>query len=225
MKEQEEFFRKVNAELEVAFENGTLEKDDRFQLTSSMGGRNLEEILHLPILMIAQFASHVSMYHYSARFGQEDMGNEDVVMLASKLTNMNFFEPRQYPRLSRAIVRIIFVIYSIIQSVLFLCAFFGFIRIIRDFCRKKIKLTDKNFLVGLIAFGYLILAFIYSFAISWFCEWLWIGDHLKFYSVGLVPMLMMFEIFGTYLFLTYRRNFSESSSRLGKVFKFLNLRL
>ena len=49
------------------------------------------------------------------------------------------------------------------------------------------------------------ISFIYAFAIAWFTEFIWIGtgmaaNIMKFYSVGLIPLLLLFTLLGVCIF-------------------------
>ena len=72
--------------------------------------------------------------------------------------------------------------------------------------KRETELFGKEFLATIISCGNFILSVAYALALAWFVEFIWRENRplgiaaLKFYSVGLIPMLMTMEIFGTYLF-------------------------
>ena len=61
---QEIYLRQVNSELVAAFENGTLEKDDKFQIIPSMGGLTFSEILHIQKYVAATYIEHLLLPTY-----------------------------------------------------------------------------------------------------------------------------------------------------------------
>ena len=211
--EQENFFRQVNKEIELAFANGTLKKDSKIQLVSSMGGRNLLQILKLSGLMAEQYIMHVALYGYAPgaypmRASQPQNSDQEIfIATASRLTNIDLTKTDDNAGRAQEILSVMFMIYSMIQMALFVMALFGLkYNIIKIWRRQEIK----SLLPILITAGFLILSLAYTLALAWFCEY--ISPHelrnaaLKFYSIGLVPMLITFEIFGTYLFYSDYKN-------------------
>lgn len=199
-REQEEFLGKVNSELQAAFEAGTLQKDDRFQLISSMGGMTLKEIFSLFPMMLFEYQAHVMLISNGPNNQLQDMEQKDNVMKASKLLNMNlaqYTEPTSSTETTKSFLKKMFPVYSVVQSLLFIGALLGIIFGVSAL-RKKIFST-KEYLMLAIALGNFLLSLVYAFAIAWFCKFLNVSNTI-FYDVGLVPMLTLFEIFGTCLF-------------------------
>ena len=211
--EQENYFKKVNAELDAAFANGTLEKDSKIQLVSSMGGRSFIEILKLSKLVIQAYGIHISLYEYipgsipAQRLPPQNEQEELWTNTAINLTHINLLEQNENSELMNALISILFIIYGVGQTVLFIFGFIGTCWGIFKIVKKEISFSDKLTLAVLIATGIFLLAIIYAVAISWFCEFISPSElrhfALKFYSIGLIPMFMSFEIFGMYLF--YRK--------------------
>ena len=211
--EQENYFKKVNAELDAAFANGTLEKGSKIQLVSSMGGRSVIEILKLSKLVIQAYGMHISLYEYipgalpSRRLPPQNEQEELLTNTAINLTHINLLEPNENSELMNALISILFIIYGVAQTILFIFAIIGTCWGIFKLVKKEINFNDKLTLAVLIAAGTFLLATVYALAISWFCEFISpsVLRHaaLKFYSVGLIPMFMSFDIFGMYLF--YRK--------------------
>ncbi len=208
--EQEKFFRQVNQEIETAFENGTLQKDSKFQLVSSVGGRSLKEILKLSKLMAKEYFIHVTLYHYQPgaypNSVSQPQNEEQAISIAtaSRLTNIDLNKTNEMAGQATNFLNVMFVIYSIVQTVLFVMAIIGLGYNIKKIWRRQIKLEIKPLLPLLIAAGFLLLSLAYSLALAWFCEFISPSilreAALKFYGVGLIPLLASFEIFGTYLF-------------------------
>lgn len=214
--EQENYFRKVNAEIDAAFDNGTLQKDSKIQPVSSMGGRSVIEILKLSKLIIQAYGMHVSLYEYQpgsiqpGRLPPQNEQDELLTNTAINLTHINLLDSNENSDVINALISILFIIYGVTQTILFILAVIGTRWGILKIVRKEITFQDKLTLAVLIAGGSFLLALVYATAISWFCEFIAPSElrhaALKFYSVGLIPMFMTFEIFGTYLFLENYRN-------------------
>lgn len=207
--DQENFLRKVNAELTTAFETGRLQKDDRFQLIASGGGLSAQEIFSLVPLMLTEYRAHVLLYLYEPGSMAQNFKQIERLQRISKRVNMNLTEPNPHADLAKNLLEKIFALYSVIQALLFVAAMIGVGGSVRKIFRRKKNFPLNERLMLSIAAGAMILSAVYAFAIAWFCAFLYLNDQeytLQFYSVGLVPMLMTFEIFGTYLFYRLCKN-------------------
>ena len=201
--EQEEFFRKVNLELEEAFNNGTLQKDSKFQIVSSMGGRNFDEITSLLKPVLDGYLMYITMYQCSYENKFESGDKNFLVMFASRLTHTKLYNPNPYPKVANFFATTLFVVYGVIQSILFIAAIIGFFKGFFFLLRRKISFGSNDALIIFILFGVLSLSFMYALAIAWLTEFLGFGLQMFYYGIGLVPLLMTFEILGTYLFFSY----------------------
>ena len=240
--EQEEFLSKVNAELDAAFDAGILQRDDRFQIVSSMGGMTAREIFSLTPLVLREYFSHVTTYYYlpgalpldfapyAEKFDfprrPEDYGLKSLVMTqntepaelidkAEAVTNMNFRAENPRAAVANSLAEKIFIVYSLIQSLLFVAAVIGVCGSLRELIRRTRKFSLNEYLILAVACGEFMLSIAYAFAIAWFCYFLrengndiWLLT-LKYYSTALVPMLMTFEISGAYLFCRLYKNFKK----------------
>ena len=202
--EQEKFLKKVNGELDAAFENGTLQKDSKFQLVSSMGGRSLKEIFDLRRLIGKIYLAHVTTRWYDLALevpGQVHYPKNDAaakekyraeIESISAVINMNLLaEDTDFER-RQIVARVIFCIYMLINSALFIAALVALF--------KTFKFKENRLEIFIMAAVFL-LALIYALAVSWFAEFINYQAAL-FYSNGIVPMLTIFEIFGAHLFIT-----------------------
>ena len=122
-----------------------------------------------------------------------------------------------------AIVKVFFLVYSVLQPLLLIVALVGIFWSIKKIYKREVTLFSKEFLATIISCGNFILSVAYALALAWFVEFIWMENRplgiaaLKFYSVGLIPMLMTMEIFGTYLFFTFRKKNSSMSQIENKV--------
>lgn len=209
--EQEDFLRKVNDELDAAFAAGILEKDDKLQLISSMGGRSPAEILDLGKPVAAVYLHHVALYNYDYGLdfdtiiyptNEEGVTTEDIkdkyhdrLAAASKVLNIDLFAAERDIAQRALIAGVIFKIYAVLNSVLFLIAIVALF--------KTARMPENKWQL-LIFIGYFLLAPVYALAISWFSEFT--SDTLGFYSNGVIPMLTIFELLGAYRFCVYIRS-------------------
>lgn len=213
--EQEDYLRKVNREIDVAFQTGMLEKDDRIHLTSSMGGRTLKEILQLRFLLGYQYRTYITMHGVNylplrnpLSISPDDKTNHTALISKfSKTTNIDLTLENTNVNLAVIFTKYLFLIYAIAQSMMVVLSLLG-IRygIKKIFIHKENKMKVKLSLV--ITIGALLLSIIYGTAVGWFSEFVYkeVDFSLRFYGIGMIPMLAMFEIFGSYLFFFNRLN-------------------
>ena len=197
--EQEEFLSKVNAELQAAFEAGALQRDERFQIVSSMGGMTAGEIFSLTPLVLREYFSHVTTYYYLpgalpldfAPYAEEfdfprraeDYGLKSLIMTqstepaelidkAEAVTNMNFRADNPRAAVANSLAEKIFSVYAVIQSLLFVAAVIGVCGSLRELIRRTGKFSLNEYLTLAVACGEFMLSIAYAFAIAWFCYFL-----------------------------------------------------
>ena len=216
--EQENFFREVTKEIDLAFETGRLQKDSKIQLVSSMGGMSLKEIFDLRKSVGRAYRIHVLLYKYEPGVFKEHYRHsktpehEKLIKNLSEMTKIDLYQKNNNVASTKKYVERIFEFYSAVQAILFIAAFIGTFWTLKKLIRREIQINSAEFFQWLITAGILILSLIYSLAISWFCEFIFaintdIGfNSLKSYSLGLIPMLSIFEILGSYLFYTELKN-------------------
>ena len=211
--EQEEFLRKANNELAAAFSNGRLEKDDSFRLTSSMGGRSIREILHLRRLLSRQYRSYIAMqgvgytpYDYRIVFNPNDpKDHQEIIAKASQTVGFDLTQKNSDAGNAAFVLNKLFLGYAALQILGTVFALLGI-----GFAVKKLLARQKPFTSAegcslAISVSSLLLSVVYGIAVAWFCEFVfalidWVP---KFYGIGMIPMLTLFEVFGSYLFFFY----------------------
>ena len=206
--EQEIFLKKVNDEIDAAFDAGILQKDDKFQLISSMGGYSLKEIFDLRKLVGKTYKMHLLttgyesalegngvLYPPNADAATKEKFRADLEKF-SAIINLNLLATDDNSEFRQTLAGIIFKIYTVINFLLFLAALISIF---------KTANFSQNFLQYLLILGFFLLSLIYAFAIAWFSAFLGFGGILL-YSNGIVPMLTIFEILGAYrLFIHFRK--------------------
>lgn len=230
--EQEEYLKKVNDELDKAFDNGILQKDDKFQIVSSMGGRNLKEIFDLRKIIGKIYRSFVIFAWDNEPFALEkkiylEKGFEidqekmdlyrELNLQVSAITNTDVFELNPDYTTANVIVEFLLIVYSAVNSVLFILAFGGIILFLIKLFKKELSYSEV--LVFTVTFSEFVLSFVLCLSIAWFVDFLFssatisneFGIHplltatffpsaATFYGIGIPPFLAAFEICGSCLF-------------------------
>lgn len=210
-KQVNDMFKQVNKEVDNAFKVGKLKKDKKFQLVSSTGGRSFSEISSLWKPMYKQYLSAVFLKEYEEGGVLPTVKEEFTSDYASFLCNFNLSPLSERATQIRnqeiinanKFVSVIFKIYAFVQPLLWFCCVIGMCISIVTEIKKYIKEKSKIDFVTIIVMGMIIglfgISLAYTFSIGWYCSY--IDDRwLKFYSVGLVPMCILIELLGTYLF-------------------------
>ena len=220
-----ELFDQVNQEISQAFSKGILEKDDRISLTSAGGSRSFEEILELQDEMVQAYKTAILLDGYGAVNAKTSYSRMESCQNASYITNMNFlpiengyingFQDKKQTA-GNEIASVIFKIYSVLNPILCgIAAISFFATLIMFFIKKKERQKEKKSLVifaALAIFVFAGMSLIYTFGISWFSEFIWRDTNtvnigiLKLYTIGIVPMICMAELFGLYLFSGHVKN-------------------
>lgn len=211
-KQVSDLFKQVNNELETAFETGALEKDNSFQINALACGRTFEEIVQLNKLIIDEYKSAIFLDSYILG-GSELNDYTDITSCeyATTLTNTNLLpiSVNAYiieKNIGNNISSVIFDVYSVLNPIFLIISVFGIIITLIKLIRKK-KMHDRAIYccsVSIMA-ALLGISLLYAFAIAWFSEFIWLRDGmskviLKFYGVGLVPLLSLFSSIGICLF-------------------------
>ena len=218
--EQENYMAKVNDELEQAFADGRLPKSEKIQITSSMGGRSWHEIFALRRIVGTMYRDYLTMHGFlwgdypKMLYEDNEPTPEQVknIELASSLVGVDLFAINENRVTVNRVGDVLAVVYMVIQCGLFIMAAVGVIRQIKYFFRQGTsEESNKQMLAFTVAVGAFALSVVYALAIAWFMDFLCsvveIRDRLSvFYGVGLLPMLMMVQIFGAYLFCSQSKN-------------------
>ncbi len=211
----DKLFRQINSEIEEAFKTEVLEKENKFQLTASAVGRDVTEMLQLSNIVIREYGTALFLMGYEPGGQLGEYGNFESYEFVTQLINEKLRMPDydsyrvvEY-QMENSIVEVIFKIYSLLNPLLFILAIFSAVDIACKLIKKREFLSQKgnsiNLCCALLIFVLIGISFIYAFAISWFVEFLLRGTVfdwtlLKFYSIGLVPILVLVQLLGAYLF-------------------------
>lgn len=214
-KEMEKLFKKVNTELENAFETGKLKKEDKIQLLSSVGGKSWDEIENVFTYAYQGYFKSIVLEGYKAGGIKGDLEEKEVIKHAALITkhpylnNYNNKTLKNNQKSANKKVKRIFSLYSLINPLLFVISILA---IVIEFIRILRKKFDQRHIFIIIAMIMLIgLNFVYSFAICWFADFLMVnpGHHMYWYNYYAlaVPVLMgIVYMLGIYLFFSQCRH-------------------
>lgn len=211
-KQVSDLFKQVNIELKSAFDNKLLIKENKFQLISSAGGRSLEEIIRIKDTIAKEYKNCIFLEGYVPGGNLGDNADPNSCEIATFLTNMNHLplgEPANNHKAKEltygnTVASGIFKIYSYINPILILLSILNFL-LTSLLIIFKIRKCHSSCLFSLLTMFILFgISLVYAFGIGWFSEFIWKNDTIneiitKFYGVGLVPIITLFQVFGSYL--------------------------
>lgn len=205
-KDVSDFFKQVNVELDQAFKNGTLPKSHKFQISSSGGGRTLNEILDLRFGVLQSYKCNVLLSGYLPGGTSNYIQDSDQLVKVTGIINMfatqndSFFPDNSlgFSKINfvNKITKCVFYLYKLINPILFVISVISIIFAIFNLNSKKRKfcIFSSIILLGISA--------VYAICVSWFDEFLGYYNHWHiFYSVENIPILLMFYLFGLVLFI------------------------
>lgn len=209
----ENLFKQINSELEEAFSNNLLEKDPKIQITSSGAGRNIEEILQLTDIVKREYCSALFLKGYEPGGQLGEYNNQESYAFVTELLNENIIVAESDNtivtdfKMANRLTEVIFKIYALLNPVSLIISIFSVIYISFQFLRKRYS-QEKSAIYLCCSLTIVVLlgiSCVYALAIGWFVEFLLSGAEfdwilLKFYSIGLVPILILVELLGAYLF-------------------------
>ena len=155
-----------------------------------------------------QFPAEKNWFDEKDNYEERVANYEDIIKRACESTNINLFGKNEHADLVDKFITVIFAIYRVLNLVTFIAAFIGIILAVRKIILTSIKEYYDETLIVVITVSSLMLSAVYALAISWFSQFLINYDeNLTFYGIGIIPMLAIFEILGTYLFVRLWKKF------------------
>ena len=194
-KTADEFFSKVNDELDDAFENGSLDESSKIFITSSANGKNLTEIEEIIPYIISgfktcMFYNTLEIYDQPIHDSSQMINNKDTKIVSSSLNDdINKAKNSEVIGMEKLDI----VIYQCISYIIVLISIIGFIGTFIHQIKNKLHNKKFNLLLGLqiLSLGTFIVQII---AIAWFCSWMVLDNSMKFYSVSCQGFFTFFEI-------------------------------
>lgn len=225
-------FGQINHELDKAFKTGKLEKDTRIQITSSAGGKTISEIFNLKREVIQSYKGVICLDGYVPGGIHSSYENLESCERASFLTNLYLMPSDQADLtnistkkkdIGNTIVTSLFIVYSIINPVFFvvsiLSMILSIIKVVVSLKIRKFKLANSmSFLIMFVLLG---ISFVYALGIGWFAGYVWKEESinlliLNFQSIGMVPIIYLFMLFGLLAFTNYIKKMNISPFRIKK---------
>ena len=195
-KEVDELFGKINAELEAAFRNGTLQKDTRFRPFSASAGKTTEEVLRLVPRTFKAVRLSVTLQNYlpggeppESKLRDENRGLMEFAAMLTHTGEILTDEQLFTRRLAVGCIRILFVVYRWINILFFVIAAGNFIALTALLIRKpEFRKKEALFLQGSV-FSTAGIMLLYAFCICWFASFLE-GDYsIQFYTPAIPSLL------------------------------------
>lgn len=213
-KSTNDFFFKVNKELDSAFDNGTLKKSDKIFITSSANGKDVDEIFELTPYV----ASGLEMTFFYDGFEVNNANNKitsfymsnDMSKNASRDIHDSFIKESELKELSAfEVLPIILIgfdisVYHIISYFVVAISFACFLGTCIYQIRNRFEKRNLNMLI---IFNIMLIGtvLVQIFAIAWFCSYLgthpWVGSlnnllgHIKFHLVSAYGFFALFVVF------------------------------
>lgn len=180
----EAFFGQVNQELDAAFENGTLSKDSRLQISASGGGRNSQELLELLPDLGLMLENLIFLNQYEITVPQLVEYQEDLLLWQEKLGQplMVPSEPEAAAALEARMQKGartasgLLAADRIVIPVLFFCGVAAWFVMLVLLLKKKVKPSGSRIAQMVLVFVSAGLAAGYCIGIIWFSQWIYHGS-------------------------------------------------
>lgn len=195
-KEADSLFKDVNDELDEAFENGDLNKSDKIFITHSANGKTFDEVKGIKIYCLD--ALDFILFNHNVEYQKympgtsKDVSNKLTVSVG-KTVNENLSTPKELPFVEKTLLDVDLIIYEYVSYVVVLLSAISFIGICIYQFKHRFKERHFNALAGyqLMLLGTIILT---VFAVSWFCSWMDLNNHIIFYTISAYGMFAFFEV-------------------------------
>ena len=203
-KQADDFFKKVNSELNTAFDNGSLNKSDKIFITSNANGKSINEILNLKPYISSGIKScifykditieSVPISDSSQVITNNNTKHTEKVLNEKLVTAEDLNKPTFAENLSLKLMKLDIKFYQIISYLVVVLSCISFIYSVFIQFKNNFKNRKINAIIG---FEFLLLAtfLLEIFAIGWFCSWIDINSGpMKFYTVACQGIFALFEV-------------------------------
>lgn len=195
-KEADSLFKDVNDELDEAFENGDLNKSDKIFITHSANGKTFDEVKGIKIYCF--YALDFILFNHNVEYQKympgtsKDVSNKLTVSVG-KTVNENLSTPKELPFVEKTLLDVDLIIYEYVSYVIVLLSAISFIGICIYQFKHGFKERHFNALAGyqLMLLGTIVLI---VFAVSWFCSWMDLNNHIIFYTISAYGIFTFFEV-------------------------------
>lgn len=202
----EEICSKINEELDTAFKTGELQKDSRIQITSSAGGRDLNEILMMVPDIIQLYQTVIHLKGYDDKVVMPTQEDQEYIASFTKKFNKDLTYPKndemkknfeRKNQIGSQLADFDFSIYRIWIPILFYSGLITWVALLIMGIKKIIKLNIIQWITLASVFVIIGISLVYAAGIIWFCGFLVTAGNIQdselwriiFYGVGLVPIV------------------------------------
>lgn len=200
-----DFFFKVNNELEQAFENGTLEKSDKIFISSSATGRSIDELNQIIPYIIEGLKNN--LFYENIVYEAYPIPNTTNTVINAQteytelVLNDNFITLNNNPdtvefktKIPTAIIGMDVLLYQTISYIVVALSLIGFISL--GIYQIKNKFKNRT-LTALVGFQFLLLGtfIVQIIGVSWFISWIEIERGvMNYYTASSQGIFSLFEI-------------------------------
>lgn len=203
------FYKKIDKELDKAYEEGKLkvDKDNKIYISSIGEGFTKKVLIDYYKKETPNYIKMLATYSQNEVSIHEAYGNYEDIVLMDHMTNSVTVWPNETPNeniLNSKIVKISNIIVSIYQKTGLIILFSGIVGLImltiitiKDMIKKRVVNMD----LFLITLGLIVAASTLLFGVQWFCRWFesTAERHLYNYTCGLIPIMQILELIGIYI--------------------------
>lgn len=225
-REAEQYMRKVNRELEAAFADGALEADRGFRLTGSMAGISGSDIPSLLNGTLTGYKNMLSTRLYSPGAAVQINDKDDTqyasIMANQDLNTVGTEDATRYRKyevvIANGIIGVFFHAHDYIQPVLLALGCLALVFAVCDIIQSiKRRIPDiSRFARSWLILYFAALSFVYLFMIAWFTYFLHNEYFSYFYSIGALPLIVLFEINGLSLLRDHANRRPTGARRVGR---------
>ncbi|WP_273234840.1 hypothetical protein [Ileibacterium valens] len=210
------FFGQVNDEIEEAFRQGKLKKQEgRFFLTKQAGSRSVEEIFNLWPYMVNTLRGSILLDSYKVTMKPSIDSNSGTFKKAQNTAHEDLFAPANQAnqeqlwnnrKIANGIAELIFWIYRIMNPLLLLIGFISWVYLLLNQFRQ---ISGEPKIIYLLSSVFCMIGIwiAYVFVVSWFSEFIFIEDGLDdwarsiltFYTAGGITLQYLTEVFSVLL--------------------------
>lgn len=200
------YFKTVNEELDQAFKNGSLQKDDRIQITASAGGRSFDELGRLFPPLFAFYNSLITLQGYNSDSDLPVTNSEEIapyrfwlgqdIVYPETEAGQNLVNQRLDT--GKSLAEADFFIYRLILPILFAVGFCGWLNAVYRWIRSGSNLMRKQKVCVVLVFFLVGLGIGYTIGIIWFSQFLYADGPLEsvlgtliFYASGSSVLLYL----------------------------------
>ncbi len=228
--ETNEIYKKINNELQEAFNNGSLSEDNYIHISKLMKGLSIDEIIEC-IPKAVKNMYHVSVYGDLELVGLASTGDLKKISTQQYLLGLNTYmrmptdfqtDINNYGNHLIEKINIIIAIYQRFGIVLDILAIIGFVVFFVALVYYMSKRDYKRLNLFIVMCGIILSAFVVAFEFEAFSGYFNYSsptnydDFVEFYSVAMYPLVSLFKylaiIFGAYEVVGFIKNIYHKHS-------------